>query len=632
MTGGWEVLDRVLAPQPPPFALLLRAGSAGPDHIDILVGELSIPETLANTPGHKPTSGHQVLLLLPYRQLAERGFEHIDDGAPLIALRVTGEATLPVADVLLRLPLCPARLAHQRFDPDDDAYACSVERVITEEIGRGRGANFVIRRSLRADIVDFDVRHALTIFQRLCQREAGSYWTFLVHTGERTFVGATPERHVSLRSGVAVMNPISGTYRYPATGPTLTGTLRFLDSGKETDELNMVVDEELKMMARICPTGPRVTGPYLHEMRRVSHTGYLIEGRSDRDPRRILHETMFAPTVTGSPIENACRVIRRHESRGRRYYSGVVALISGDERGAPVLDSAIMIRTAEIDSAGHLEVGVGATIVRHSDPAAEAAETRAKAAGLLDALVGSRGPRPEFPAPCPPAEPLRGHPVVRARLADRNTGLSGFWLAGASPRFEQPPELGGLRIVVVDAEDTFTTMIETQVRALGSQVVVARLGEQLPDACDFVIMGPGPGDPGDLDDARIGRLHWMIEHLLATGQPFLAVCLSHQVLSAKLGLDLVRGERPQQGVRRTIDLFGSLERVGFYNTFHARSPHDSFSRVDIGPVDVSRDPLTGEVFALRGKRFASVQFHPESVLTENGPRIFATRIKEALES
>ena len=79
----------------------------------------------------------------------------------------------------------------------------------------------------------------------------GAHWTFLIHTGTRTLVGASPERHISLQGGTAVMNPISGTYRYPTSGPTLSGVLEFLGDRKETDELYMVLDEELKMMARI---------------------------------------------------------------------------------------------------------------------------------------------------------------------------------------------------------------------------------------------------------------------------------------------------------------------------------------------------------------------------------------------
>ncbi|NEE55325.1 phenazine-specific anthranilate synthase component I, partial [Streptomyces sp. SID8455] len=69
------------------------------------------------------------------------------------------------------------------------------------------------------------------------------------------------------------------------------------------------------------------------------------------------------------------------------------------------------------------------------------------------------------------------------------------------------------------------------------------------------------------------------------------------------------------------DLFGVRERVGFYNSFAARSSEDRFEHATFGGVRVSREPGTGEVHALLGTRFASVQFHAESLLTHNGVHI-----------
>ncbi|MEF9672252.1 hypothetical protein QNM99_07400 [Pseudomonas sp. PCH446] len=49
-------------------------------------------------------------------------------------------------------------------------------------------------------------------------------------------------------------------------------------------------------------------------------------------------------------------------------------------------------------------------------------------------------------------------------------------------------------------------------------------------------------------------------------------------------------------------------------------------------MQVSRDRETGEVHALRGPHFASMQFHPESVLTQEGPRIIADLMRHALSA
>ncbi|MEU1503557.1 anthranilate synthase family protein [Kitasatospora sp. NPDC005748] len=646
-----DLLDRVLGLRPPPFALIHRPESTGPDALDVLVGTVSTPGTLAELPvpagavpaGAVPAGAaaagdarHEVLAIVPYRQIAERGYACADDGEPLIAMTVTDQGVLPLAEVLRRLPDVPIELAGGHFDMDDETYAGTVRRVVADEIGRGEGANFVIKRSFLADITGYTTHSALSFFRRLVRGESGAYWTFIVHTGARTFVGATPERHLSLAGGKAVMNPISGTYRYPPSGPTLPGVMDFLADRKEADELYMVVDEELKMMARICAEGGRVVGPYLKEMARLAHTEYFIEGRTDRDPREILRETLFAPTVTGSPLESACRVIRRYEPQGRGYYSGVVALIGRDEHGGSALDSSILIRTADIDDAGRVRIGVGATLVRHSDPEQEVAETRAKAAGLLAALQadGPAAPAPTLtptPTPAPTPAVYGAHPDVRAALERRNAGIADFWLAPVSARSRPRPALTGRRVLVVDAEDTFTAMIDHQLRSLGLAVTVRRFDEPYaPDGYDLVVMGPGPGDPRGAGHPKIARLRSTIDTLLRERRPFFAVCLSHQVLGLRLGLPLVRREAPNQGVQREIDLFGVRERVGFYNTFAARSVEAKVECEGVGLVEVSRDADTGEVHALRGPHFASLQFHAESILTEDGVRLVGGLLTEVL--
>ena len=633
------LFEDVLALRVPAFALLHRPERA-PGRLEVLAGPVGTPRTLAELPLPEPGAPgpadgrphHDVLALVPYRQLAERGFACTDDGAPLLALRAERQTSLPLDAALDRLPEPAIRLSGDHFDVPDDEYAELVRRVVTDEIGRGEGANFVIRRSFVADIGDYGPEVALGFFRRLARAESGAYWTFLVHTGERTLVGATPERHVSLHHGTAVMNPISGTYRYPPGGPTLDGVLDFLADRKETDELYMVVDEELKMMARICADGGRVVGPRLKEMARLAHTEYVITGRSTRDPRDILRETLFAPTVTGSPLESACRVIGRYETRGRGYYSGVAALLGRDEHGAPALDSAILIRTADIDPTGRLRIGVGATLVRHSDPRSEVAETAAKAEGLLTALRGAGTGRAEGPPSGLRAPGFDGHPRVRRALEDRNARISGFWLADPARRaLAAVPALDGRRVLMVDAEDTFTAMMCGQLASLGLKVTVRRFDEPYDlDGWDLVVLGPGPGDPRDTGDPRIAHLHSAVARLLEKGLPFLAVCLSHQVLSLRLGLDLVRRATPNQGVQREIDLFGTVERVGFYNTFAARSPHDKAEVEGVGAVEVCRDPDGDEVHALRGPHFASLQFHAESVLTEHGPRVFESLLRGLL--
>lgn len=128
-------------------------------------------------------------------------------------------------------------------------------------------------------------------------------------------------------------------------------------------------------MCTVGDLGGQVLGPRLKEMAHLAHTEYELRGRTSLDVREVLRETMFAATVTGSPVQNATRVIRRYEGSGRGYYSGALALIGRSASGGQQLDSPICIRTADIEPrTGRLVVRVGATLVRHSDPYAEVAE------------------------------------------------------------------------------------------------------------------------------------------------------------------------------------------------------------------------------------------------------------------
>ncbi|WP_433058249.1 anthranilate synthase family protein [Dactylosporangium sp. CS-033363] len=585
-----------------PFALLRREGR---DTVEVLTGPVSTVDTLAELPD-------ECLALVPFRQVRERGFDCVDDGTPLSVLHIESRREVPVSALCDELPDVSIELANAGFDVSDDEYAGIVETVLREEIGRGEGSNFVIHRVFEADLTGDPAAAALTVFRRLLTRERGAYWTFLVHTGTRILVGATPERHVSVDGGLVMMNPISGTLRGT---PAKHAVLEFLADRKEIDELSMVLDEELKMMATVADLGGQVIGPYLKEMTHLVHTEYLLAGRGSRDVREVLRETMFAPTVVGSPIENACRVVARHEHRGRGYYGAVLALLGRDDAGRQTLDAPILIRTADISVEGRLRVPVGATLVRHSTPAGEVLETHTKAAAVLAAL-GLKSSTVDASGAAPDVR-LAADPEVQAALTARNATLSPFWL---QPRdgLAADPALAGRRALIVDAEDTFTGMLVHQLRVLGLDTTLVRHDAEFTTAgYDLLIPGPGPGDPRQLTDPKMARMRGIVAELLEAGRPMLAICLSHQLTAGLLGLPLRRKASPYQGMQRDIDLFGRPTRVGFYSTFAAT--HDAGAlTTPYGPVEVARDPANGDVHALRGRTFASLQFHPESVLSQDG--------------
>lgn len=613
------------------WAIIRRSSRAGDrDTVGMLAGTRSVVESLLDVPLEEgvPEPGKVAdrLLAVPFRQVSERGFEAHDDGTPLVVVDVEREWEFSVAEVLEALPDVPVEFTDRGgFDIDDDTYADLVKTVINDEIGQGEGANFVIGRHYRAQLDDWNHERALTVLRRLLERERGAYWTYCFFTGDRYLIGASPERHVSVHGGDVRMNPISGTFRLPRDlegspekiAHDLKGQLTdFLKDQKEVYELFMVVDEELKMMCDICDQGGQVLGPFLKPMSRLIHTEYLLAGRSARDPREILRDTMYAATVTGSPVENACRMIKKYEPEGRGYYAAALALLGRDESGAPTVDSPIVIRTADVSVDGRLKVSAGATLVRDSDADYEVAETHAKAGGILSAF----GLVPAAPALAQDVSELVNDEDLLLTLAARNRRLSSFWLTDQGDE-EPSAHLAGKHAVILDGEDDFVRMLRHVFRVLGMTSSVVRHEDYEDGAfegADLVIVGPGPGDPRDGSDPKMAKLRAAVGSLLETGQPFLAVCLGHQALCHQLGIGLHYKDIVFQGTQTRVGVgFGGRprrERVGFYNTFVGRV---GSTELPAG-VSVDADPETGDIHAVSGPHYAGIQFHAESVLTERG--------------
>lgn len=618
------MLDDLLAQ--PAFALI-RVRDA--DTVTLVGGPRTDVESLADIPlvsGTEQRWDH--LVLVPYAQVRERGFEAHQDGTPLSVIAADVHREVPLADLLEQLPDVPIDLVDRGgFETSDDEYADMVRHVIDEEIGCGEGANLVIGRHYRAQVADWGHERALSVFRRLLERERGAFWTFCIFTGDRYLIGASPERHVSVEAGQVRMNPISGTFRMRGLdthADRKRALLEFLADEKEIYELFMVVDEELKMMCDICHEGGMVLGPYLKPMSHLVHTEYLLAGRTHRDVRAVLRDSMFAATVTGSPVENACRLIKQYEPHGRGYYASVAALVGRDADGMPMADAPILIRTADVDLDGNLKVTAGATLVRDSDPAYETKETWAKASGILSAfgLVEQAPPTEEADV-----DAFTREDDVLIALGSRNQRLSQFWLSDQSGT-PPVPSLVGKRVVVLDGEDDFVNMLGHVFGVLGMTTDFVRhdaYQDGAVDGYDLVVVGPGPGDPRELDDPKIRVVDGVVAGLLEEQRPFLAVCLGHQVLSGRLGLDLAFKDIVFQGTQSRLPVLGRDETVGFYNTFVARVPA---SGVPDG-LSVETD-VNGDIHLLAGPHYRGVQFHAESILTQNGYAILRDLVTELI--
>jgi phenazine biosynthesis protein phzE len=280
-------------------------------------------------------------------------------------------------------------------------------------------------------------------------------------------------------------------------------------------------------------------------------------------------------------------------------------LQSLDANGERELDSAITIRTMEVDAQGNCTIQSGASIVRDSVPAKECQEIKAKAAAGVQALTaGARSPVRLSDFHDERAEEL---------LQSRNKHLSRFWMR-KQEKHEAHPKIAAESILIIDNEDEFTYMLKHAFEHLGLRVQLKDYDDPKLDlkSADVVLVGPGPGDPANMGDEKMRIVHQYVEKLIADKTKFMAVCLGHQILCHTLGFPIVKSDPPLQGVQKTVELFGRSEAVGFYNTFFAVAPAGG-----VPGIEIAAEP-DGKVIALRAENFLSFQFHVESVLTTNG--------------
>lgn len=600
-----------------PFCLIQKQDS---EEILILTGEATRCRRIDQIPRKNGATDGQwrydTISVVPFCQIRERGFSVVDGGEDILTILVTSQQEVEAQAFVDLLPSETIELAEEiSYDRSEEEYAAVIRNIVEREIGNGEGANFVVPRTGRGRIAGFSVAKALTVFRSLVENDYGTYWKFIFYDTDRFFIGSTPERHLYVQGGRVKMNPISGTFRkdrqWPGRRQFKADLLRFLGDQKEINELFMVVDEELKMMAKMCNRGGAIVGPLLKEMSQLIHSEYLLAGESDKDIFELFIDSMFAATVVGSPVENACTVIARHSGTSRRYYGSAMMLVGRDEQGADFLDSPITIRTVEIDRQGELQLSVGATLVRDSVPAEEVMETRAKGAAVFGSILS-----PGKKLSRPPLLPgLANDDEIIETLVQRNQNLSNFWFFKQEGRdLSVSGRCGAIRITIIHNEDDFVFMLRHMFSCMGIKVEVVRFDayDFASDRGDITLLGPGPGNPNDNDCRKMTINRQIAQGLLDAGKSSLFICLGHQILCRQLGFEVRRKVQPLQGVQLRVDLFGREELVGFYNTFAPQA----------APIDPALEqavlPAGGELIGIRGARFVGFQFHPESLLTKNG--------------
>lgn len=180
-------------------------------------------------------------------------------------------------------------------------------------------------------------------------------------------------------------------------------------------------------------------------------------------------------------------------------------------------------------------------------------------------------------------------------------------------------------VLVIDNYDSFTYNLVQYLGELGATIVVRRNDEAPLEALrelghSRVVISPGPGRP-----EQAGVSLAVIKEF-GTRMPVLGVCLGHQAIGLAFGAEVVRAPLPIHGKTSTIEHNGKGVFAGISTSFQAGRYHSLVVAEATMPRELEITARTKEDHLVMGLRHRElpihgVQFHPESVLTNEGRRI-----------
>ena len=420
------------------------------------------------------------------------------------------------------------------------------------------------------------------IARRLKETNPSPY-SFFINLGEGEYlVGASPEMFVRVSGRRIETCPISGTIKRGDDAISDSEQiLKLLNSKKDESELTMCSDVDRNDKSRVCKPGSvRVIGRRQIEMySRLIHTVDHIEGRlkDGLDAFDAFLSHAWAVTVTGAPKLWAMRFIEEHEKSPRAWYGGAIGMVSfnGD------MNTGLTLRTIRIKD-GIAEVRAGATLLYDSVPEEEEAETELKASAMLAAILDA---------------------------GQSNTETAGRATARVGD---------GVRILLVDHEDSFVHTLANYFRQTGAEVTTVRtpVGDEVFDAVnpDMAVLSPGPGKPKDFDcKATIKRAR-------TRNLPLFGVCLGLQAITEAYGGELRTLAVPMHGkpsrirIEKSGIVFSGLGKeatVGRYHSIFA-------DPATLAPeFEITAESEDGTIMGIEHKSepVAAVQFHPESIMS-----------------
>ncbi len=190
------------------------------------------------------------------------------------------------------------------------------------------------------------------------------------------------------------------------------------------------------------------------------------------------------------------------------------------------------------------------------------------------------------------------------------------------------------KIALIDNYDSFTWNLVHALGALGAEVEVHRNDEISVDEIakkkpDAIVISPGPCTPKE------AGISIDVIKKLGGDTPILGVCLGHQSIGAAYGGDVIRAPSPVHGKLSEVRHKGEGLMRGINGSFEATRYHSLVVKRDTMPTDLKVTAETGDglVMALSHKTHPvhGVQFHPESILSEQGQTILKNFLDLAAE-
>ncbi|MFY8181180.1 MAG: anthranilate synthase component II [Flavobacterium sp.] len=185
-----------------------------------------------------------------------------------------------------------------------------------------------------------------------------------------------------------------------------------------------------------------------------------------------------------------------------------------------------------------------------------------------------------------------------------------------------------MKVLVVDNYDSFVYNIVHLLYEIGVAEIDVIKNDQLDfsyiNQYDKIVLSPGPGIP-----ENAGMMPQLLSQFAST-KSILGICLGHQAIAEHFGTDLINLSEPLHGVASEIEilkedyLFENLPKNFKIGHYHSWVVSETISN----DLEILAKDELGNIMAIKHKKYdvRGLQFHPESILTENGKTILTNWI------